>query len=126
VRCICIGREDILPIKYDPRGRRYVESNGSFLPRALEQSILEGAHLLNRALGYDMNSVEFACKDGVPYAIDFTNPAPDMHRESILPKHFDWCVEKMTKLVVAAGRGAKRTDQHYAFVRHVSTAPAAR
>ncbi len=122
VRCICIGRDDILPIKYDPRARRYIESNGSFLPRPLEQKILEGAHALNHALGYDMNSVEFACKGGVAYAIDFTNPAPDMHKESILPKHFHWCVEKMTKLVVDAARGAKRTDQHYAFVRHVAAA----
>jgi glutathione synthase/RimK-type ligase-like ATP-grasp enzyme len=119
VRCICIGREDILPIQYDPRGRRYIEHAGSFLPAALEKQILDGAHALNDALGYDMNSVEFACKDGVPYAIDFTNPAPDMHRESVLPKHFDWCVDRMTALVVAAARGHKKNDHRYAFTRRV-------
>jgi glutathione synthase/RimK-type ligase-like ATP-grasp enzyme len=112
VRCICIGRSDILPIQYDPRRRCYVENSGSFMPRKLEETILEGAHALNVALGYDMNSVEFACKDGVPYAIDFTNPAPDMHRESILPKHFDWCVEKMTNLVLAAAKGDKAPPLH--------------
>ena len=117
VRCICIGRKDILPIQYDPRGRRYIEHAGKFLPPALEKQILDGAHTLNEALGYDMNSVEFACKDGVPYAIDFTNPAPDMHRESILPKHFDWCVDRMTALVVAAARGHTKTDHGYAFMR---------
>jgi hypothetical protein len=117
VRCICIGREDIFPIQYDPRRRCYVEHPGSFMPKTLETTILEGAYALNRALGYDMNSVEFACKDGVPYAIDFTNPAPDMNRESVLPKHFDWCVDKMTKLVVAAARGEKKSEHAYAFVR---------
>ncbi len=112
VRCICIGRSDILPIQYDPRRRSYVENAGPFMPRKLEETILEGAHALNVALGYDMNSVEFACKDGVPYAIDFTNPAPDMHRESILPKHFDWCVDKMTQLVLAAAKGDKAPPGH--------------
>ena len=57
--------------------------------------MLDGAWALNHALGYDMNSVEFAIKDGVPYAIDFTNPAPDMDVHSILPKHFRMVVEAM-------------------------------
>ena len=35
---------------------------------------------LCRALGYDLNTVEFAVEDGVPYAIDFLNPAPDADR----------------------------------------------
>jgi hypothetical protein len=120
VRCICIGREDILPIQYDPRRRCYIENDKPFLPKALEQSVLEGAHALNVALGYDMNSVEFACKDGVPYAIDFTNPAPDMHRDSILPKHFDWCVDRMAKLVTTAARGGKRGEHGYAFEKFVA------
>jgi hypothetical protein len=122
VRCICIGREDILPIQYDPRRRCYIEHDEPFLPKPLERKILDGAHALNVALGYDMNSVEFACKDGVPYAIDFTNPAPDMHRDSILPKHFDWCVDRMVKLVSAAARGGKRGEHGYAFQRHAPKA----
>jgi len=27
--------------------------------------------------GYDLNTVEFAIRDGVPLAIDFCHPAPD-------------------------------------------------
>jgi hypothetical protein len=120
IRCICIGRGEIFPIKYDPRRRCYVET-GKFMPPALEAKVLEGAHALNDALGYDMNSVEFACKDGVPYAIDFTNPAPDMHKESILPKHFDWCVQKMADLAVKAARGEMRRAHAYAFSKHLRT-----
>jgi hypothetical protein len=30
-----------------------------------------------KGLGYDFNTVEFAVRDGIPYAIDFGNPAPD-------------------------------------------------
>ena len=38
---------------------------------------------LCRALGYDLNTVEFAVEDGVPYAIDFMNPAPDADVNSV-------------------------------------------
>ena len=38
---------------------------------------------LCRALGYDLNTVEFAVEDGVPYAIDFMNPAPDADVHSV-------------------------------------------
>ena len=62
-------------------------------PRRSSSKVARGSYALNHALGYDMNSVEFAIKDGVPYAIDFTNPAPDFDVHSILPKHFHIVVE---------------------------------
>ena len=123
VRCICIGRELILPIKYDPRKRCYVEVD-RFLPRALEQRILDDAYKLNRALGYDMNSVEFACKDGVPYAIDFTNPAPDMDVRSLLPRYFNVVVDEMARFAIAAARDGRTNDQSYHFRRFVDAGEA--
>ncbi len=53
-----------------------------------------------RALGYDMNTAEFAIRDGVPYAIDFMNPAPDMDINSLTPTYFEWCVRRMADLVI--------------------------
>ena len=47
-----------------------------------------------------MNTIEFAVQDGVPYAIDFLNPAPDFERDRITPHYFDLVLEKMTKLVI--------------------------
>jgi hypothetical protein len=123
VRCLCIGKEFILPIKYDPKliGRNgtrgaYIETDG-FMPKALEQKVLDGAWALNHALGYDMNSVEFACKDGVPYAIDFTNPAPDMDINSILPKHFHIVVNEMAKFAIKAAREGRQNHDGYAYRR---------
>jgi hypothetical protein len=52
------------------------------------------------ALGYEMNTIEFAIKQGVPYAIDYLNPAPDFERDRITPFYFDMVVEKMSNLVV--------------------------
>lgn len=114
VRCICIGKDFILPIKYDPKRRCYVETDG-FLPKDMEQKVLDGAWAINHALGYDMNSVEFAIKDGVPYAIDFTNPAPDMDRNSILPKHFDIVVEEMAKFVIECARDGRQNHRGFPF-----------
>src|SRR5919201_2079933 len=84
VRCICIGRTDILPIRYNPRlpfEERYRISEpvtGKLRTQAISQ-----AQKLVEALGYDMDTVEFAMRDGVLYAIDFLNPAPDFDSFSI-------------------------------------------
>ncbi len=123
IRCICIGRENILPIKYEPKHRCYVHTPGGFMSKELEGKVREGAFKLCDALGYDMNSVEFAVRDGVPYAIDFTNPAPDMARDSILEPHFHWCIEEMTKFVVRCVReGRTALGEHYRFSRYVPLA----
>ena len=44
---------------------------------------MRDAQTINLALGYEMNTIEFAIKDGVPYAIDYLNPAPDFERDRI-------------------------------------------
>ena len=114
VRCICIGKSFILPIKYDPKRRCYVDAD-NFMPKPLEQKVLDGAWALNHALGYDMNSVEFACKDGVPYAIDFTNPAPDMDIRSILPKYFEPVVDEMAKFTILCAREGRTNHDGFPF-----------
>ena len=58
---------------------------------------MRDAQTLNNALGYEMNTIEFAVQDGVPYAIDFLNPAPDFERDRITPFYFDMVVERMTE-----------------------------
>jgi hypothetical protein len=37
---------------------------------------------------------------GVPYAIDFMNPAPDMDVNSLTPSYFEWCVTHMADMVI--------------------------
>lgn len=99
VRCICLGQDVIRPIKYDPRARKY-HPELDFLPPALMQRVVEDSQTLVRALGYDMNSIEWAVKDGVPYAIDFMNPAPDMDIYSLTPVHFEWVVSTMADMAI--------------------------
>lgn len=99
VRCMVLGREHVLPMPYDPRERRYIPDPG-YLPKEVEDRCVADALTLCRALGYDMNTVEFAVRDGVPYAIDFMNPAPDMDIYSLTPSYFAWTVEHMAELAI--------------------------
>lgn len=118
VRCICVGQDNIMPIKYDPRVRRYlVEHN--YLSSELGERIVNDARTLNRALGYDMNSVEFAVRDGVPYAIDFMNPAPDMDINSITPHYFEWAVKAMADLAIEMAFNPKPQRQEQRWARFV-------
>jgi hypothetical protein len=99
VRCLCLGQEEVLPMKYDPRERKYIVDHGHLSPE-LGARIVGDAQKLCRALGYDMNSLEFAVRDGVPYAIDFMNPAPDMDIYSLTPEYFRWAVQGMADMTI--------------------------
>lgn len=99
VRCLVIGRDEVLPMKYDPKERKYVVDHAHLTPE-LGAKIVRDARTLCHALGYDMNSMEFAIRGGVPYAIDFMNPAPDMDIYSLTPTYFEWVVEHMADMAV--------------------------
>ena len=71
-----------------------------YLSAELRARIVKDAQMLNNALGYEMNTIEFAVQDGIPYAIDFLNPAPDFERDRITPFYFDMVVQRMADLVI--------------------------
>ncbi|CAN5482369.1 hypothetical protein BH11PLA2_BH11PLA2_50830 [soil metagenome] len=98
-RVMCLGQDNILVMPYDPVNRRYVPDE-DYLTPALLKRITEDSIKVVQALGYDMNTCEWAVKDGIPYAIDFMNPAPDMDINSLTPVYFDWCVRNMADLVI--------------------------
>jgi len=99
VRCLCIGRQEVMPMRYDPHARKYIVDH-EHLGSALGKRVVEDSLKLVQALGYDMNSVEWAVRDGVPYAIDFMNPAPDMDIYSLTPHYFEWAVTAMADMAV--------------------------
>jgi hypothetical protein len=99
VRCFTFGKSDIVPVRYDPIARRYLVEH-DYLPADLGARIVRDAQTINQALGYEMNTIEFGIEDGVPYAIDFLNPAPDFERDRITPFYFDMVVDRMARLVI--------------------------
>ncbi len=110
VRCICLGQEEILPIKYDPKERKYRVAP-DFLGPVMGPRVIKDARTIVKAFGYDMNSIEFAIKDGVPYAIDFMNPAPDFDINSLTPTYFNWAVEHMADMVIRLAKDPRTTTK---------------
>jgi hypothetical protein len=99
VRCFTFGKTDITPVAYDPRQRRYLIEH-EYLTPALGARVVRDAQTINLALGYEMNTIEFAIKGEVPYAIDYLNCAPDFERDRITDFYFRMVVEKMSSLVI--------------------------
>jgi len=101
-RCYCIDCTDVRIMQYDPRQpfhMRYVRE-GPPVRQELLDKVHDGVLKLNRGLGYDFNTVEFAVRDGIPYAIDFCNPAPDADVHSVGQDNFDWVVEAAADMAI--------------------------
>jgi hypothetical protein len=111
VRCICIGKKKVLITNWDPRKPHFERYRGvdyQVIDPALLQTIEAQAIQLNEALGYDMNTVEFAVRKGVPYAIDFMNSAPDFDHESLTAVYFPWVVRNMADLLIDRAKKAAK------------------
>jgi glutathione synthase/RimK-type ligase-like ATP-grasp enzyme len=93
-RCYCIGGKHVRIMGYEPRNPHHLRYTHNFHPsperlQQMEEIVLR----INQYLGYDFNTVELAVRDGIPYAIDFCNPAPDADLPSVGEDNFNWVVE---------------------------------
>lgn len=116
-RCMCLGQDEIYVMRYDPHQRMYHEDH-NFSPELYERIVSDSRKLV-QAFGYDMNTAEFAIRDGIPYAIDFMNPAPDMDVNSLGKKHFDWMVTHMADLTIRLAKSKDGTRDRYAWAKSV-------
>jgi len=113
-RCYVVGQKAVRIMHYDPRkpqAERYAHTAAramTFHARKLFKRMQDDAAKLCRALGYDLNSVEFAVEKGVPYAIDFLNPVPDADVHSVGEANFEWIVEHVAELAIARAKTAPR------------------
>ena len=109
-RCYVVGQEKVRVMQYDPRrphAERYVLDGPPVDPK-LHERVVRDALTLCRALGYDLNTVEFAVEDGIPYAIDFLNPAPDADYHSVGAENFEWVVDAVADFAIAEARKGLR------------------
>jgi hypothetical protein len=126
-RCYVVGQEKVRIMPYNPRNphhERYLIHPPQY-DKKLLQRVEADALTLCRALGYDLNTVEFAVEDGIPYAIDFMNPAPDADLHSVGAESFEWIVEAVASLAIAKAKTAPKEPplQAGAFLR-TATKPA--
>lgn len=128
VRCICLGYDQILPLRYNPRNPNMYEryegdADAAFLGQALYDRVVGDARTLNRALGYTMNTVEFAVRDGVPYAIDFLNPACDLDSFSIGQPAFQWAVRTLADLAIGYAQHGPARAHRFAWEGPIAPEP---
>jgi hypothetical protein len=111
-RCYCLGGNNVHIMPYEPRNPAHLryaatpKTTGA-AHKKLMTLIKKYVIALNQALGYDFNTVEFAIRDGIPYAIDFCNPAPDADIYSVGQENFDWIVENAAKMAIARAKSNK-------------------
>jgi hypothetical protein len=111
-RCYVVGQSEVRIMPYDPRRpheQRYVLDPPQY-DKKLIKRVEKDALTLCRALGYDLNTVEFAVEDGIPYAIDFMNPAPDADLHSVGEESFRWIVDAVARLAVKKAQDSARVQ----------------
>jgi hypothetical protein len=120
-RCYCVGRKEVLVMPYDPKNRQYLPQEELKISRELKDRIIRDTILLNEALGYDLNTVEFAIKDGVPYAIDFTNPAPDADIWSVTEPYFNWVTDAVARMLVDYAKNSRPTGAYHRWYKWLNS-----
>ena len=100
-RCYCIGRKHVHIMPYEPRNPHHLRYVASFNPgKALLKEMENIVLKINNNLGYEFNTVELAIRDGIPYAIDFCNPAPDADLQSVGAENFEWVIEHAANYLI--------------------------
>jgi len=108
-RCYCIGGKHVRIMQYEPRNPHHLRYviDGPPVSEKLLKTVEEYTLTLCQALGYDFNTVEFAVRDGIPYAIDFCNPAPDADVNSVGQENFDWVVKTAADFAIEKAKANK-------------------
>jgi len=100
-RCYSIDQRKVRIMPYEPRHPYHLRYQTEWsTPKDILQAVEWGVLQLNQYLGYDLNTVEFAIREGVPVAIDFCNPAPDAEAASVGQANFDWVVDAVSDMAI--------------------------
>jgi hypothetical protein len=100
-RCYCIDQRRVRIMPYDPRHPYHLRYQTEWqTPPEILRKVEQGVLTLNQFLGYDLNTVEFAIRGGVPVAIDFCNPAPDAEAANVGQANFEWVVEAVSEMAI--------------------------
>ncbi|MBI3218311.1 MAG: hypothetical protein HYZ44_02240 [Bacteroidetes bacterium] len=123
-RCYCLGGKYVRIMQYEPRNPhhlRYQSNNGPASAKLLKQ-VNDYVLQLCHSLGYDFNTVEMAVRNGIPYAIDFCNPAPDADIKSVGQENFEWVVEHASKMAVERAQSQKADKDNLTWGTFVKNA----
>lgn len=124
-RCYCIGRKHVRIMPYEPRNPHHLRYVAAHSPSPELYSMMEEIVLkINNYLGYEFNTVELAVRDGVPYAIDFCNPAPDADLQSVGAENFEWVVETAANYAIEKAKSLHNGKDNLSWGEYVSRSAA--
>ncbi len=119
-RCYCIGGKHVRIMPYEPRNPHHLRYVADFKPSEERLAQMEEIVLrICRYLGYDFNTVELALRDGVPYAIDFCNPAPDAEITSVGEENFAWVVETAANFAIEKALSQKEGEDNLTWGEYI-------
>jgi len=119
-RCYCIGGKHVRIMPYEPRNPHHLRYVADFTPTQERLDQMEEIVLrICRFLGYDFNTVELAVRDGVPYAIDFCNPAPDAEVTSVGEENFAWVVETAANFAIEKAKNHKPGEDNLTWGEYI-------
>jgi glutathione synthase/RimK-type ligase-like ATP-grasp enzyme len=123
-RCYCIGGKYVRIMPYEPRNPHHLRYVADFKPTPERLQEMEAIVLrINHYLGYDFNTVELAIRNGIPYAIDFCNPAPDAEIKSVGEENFKWVVETAATFAIERAMQQKPDQDNLTwgkFIQHAA------
>lgn len=115
-RCYCIGKKHVRIMPYEPRNPHHLRYQAGFAPSEAMLARLEDLCIkICTMLSYDFNTVEFAVRDGIPYAIDYMNPAPDAERSSVQEDNFEWVLKTTASYLIELAQEGRRIPSEYAW-----------
>lgn len=124
-RCYCIGGKHVRIMPYEPRNPHHLRYVADFKPTPDRLKEMEAIVLrINQYLGYDFNTVELAVRNGIPYAIDFCNPAPDAEIKSVGEENFKWVVETAATFAIEKAMQQKPDQDNLTWGKYIQHAAA--
>jgi hypothetical protein len=119
-RCYCIGGKHVRIMPYEPRNPHHLRYVADFAPSPERLQLMTDIVLrINHYLGYDFNTVELALRNGVPYAIDFCNPAPDAELTSVGEENFAWVVETAANYAIEKAQNNNENGDNLTWGEYV-------
>ncbi len=109
VKTFVVGKEKCFTLKYNPKTREYVHVSKSTESLPLDK-VVESAIVISKELDIDFNTVEFALKDGVPYAVDLFNPHPDCRLEALTEESYNWCLDNLSELAINKAQSSDKNN----------------
>ncbi|NQW30851.1 MAG: hypothetical protein HQ472_10110 [Ignavibacteria bacterium] len=113
-RCYCIGQKHVRIMPYEPRNPHHLRYQAGFSASPeMTKMLTELSIKICNILGYDFNTVEFAVRDGIPYAIDYMNPAPDAEKSSVQDDNFEWVLDTTASYLIELAKKGRAVPTEY-------------